>query len=71
MQQSVLGLSYVSSYRLTQIENATRVGHYLSRPPKNSSEEVHQWLQSAMENSFTRLKSDIEQDISSGKITAS
>jgi hypothetical protein len=57
--------------RLTPSESSTQVGLFLTKPPQNSSEEVRQLLQSAMENGFAGLKSYIEQDIKSEKITAS
>jgi hypothetical protein len=71
MQQSVLGLTYYCTRRLTPIENGTRLSLYLSMPSENSSEEVHQILQSAMEQNYAGLESFIRQDIDRGKVTAS
>ncbi len=69
MQQSALGISYISTRRLTPLENGTRLGIYLTMPPENSSDEVRQFLQSAMNDGYAGLRSYIEQDIVSGKIT--
>ncbi len=71
LHQSVLGLTYDCTRQLTPIENGTRLSLYLSKPPENSSEEVHQTLQSAMEQNYADLRAFIEQDIERGKITAS
>jgi len=71
MYQSVMGLTYNCTRRLTPTENSTRLSIYLSMPPENSSEEVHQILQSAMDQGYAGLESFIELDIKSGKITAS
>jgi hypothetical protein len=70
MEQSALGISYRSTRRLIPLENATRVGIYLTVPRETSSEEVRQMLQSAMEGGYAGLQSYIEDDIISGKITA-
>ncbi len=69
MQQSVMGLSYLSTRRLTPIENGTRVGIYLTMPPENSSDEVRQLLQSAMDEGYAGLESYIEKDVTKGKVT--
>ncbi|HSJ88694.1 MAG TPA: DUF2652 domain-containing protein [Anaerolineales bacterium] len=69
MEQSVMGLTYLGTRRLTPIENATRLGVYLTMPLENSSYEVRQMLQSAMDNGYAGLQSYIEQDIASGKVT--
>jgi hypothetical protein len=71
LQQSALGISYMCTRRLTPLENGTRLGVYLTKPPENSSDEVRQMLQSAMENGYAGLQSYIEHDITSGKITVS
>ena len=69
MEQSVMGLTYLGTRRLTPIENGTRLGVYLTMPLENSSHEVRQMLQSAMDNGYAGLQSYIEQDIASGKVT--
>jgi hypothetical protein len=70
LQQSALGISYICTRRLTPIENGTRLGVYLTKPLENSSDEVRQMLQSAMDNGYAGLRPFIEHDITSGKITA-
>jgi uncharacterized protein DUF2652 len=49
MEQSGMGLTYVSTRRLMPLENGTRVGIYLTEPIENASDEVRQMLQSAMD----------------------
>lgn len=71
LEQSVLGLSYVSTRRLIPTEQGTRVAVYLTQPRENSSDEVRQMLQSAMNEGYAGLRSYIEQHIKSGKVTAS
>ena len=71
MEQSALGLTYCSTRRLTPTENGTRVGIYLTMPRETDSSEVRQILQAAMDNGYAGLGSYIEQDIASGKVTAS
>jgi hypothetical protein len=71
MQQSAVGITYISTRRLIPLENGTRVGIYLSMPQENSSDEVRQMLQSAMDNGYAGLRPHIEHDIAGGKITAS
>lgn len=71
MEQSAVGLSYVCTRRLVPLENGTRIGIYVSMPPENSSEEVRQMLQSAMDTGYAGLQSYIERDLESRKITAS
>jgi uncharacterized protein YndB with AHSA1/START domain len=71
MEQSAMGLSYVSTRRLIPQENGTRLGIYLSKTRENASEEVRQMLQSAMDVGYAGLKPFIERDIASGKITLS
>ena len=70
MEQSALGLTYVSTRRLMPIQNGTRVGVYLTAPRENSSNEVRQILQTAMSEGYAGLRPYIENDINSGKITA-
>jgi hypothetical protein len=70
MEQSALGISYVSTRRLIPFENGTHVGIYLGMPRETSSEEVRQMLQGAMNAGYAGLRSYIEQDIASGRITA-
>lgn len=69
MEQSALGISYIMSRRLTPLEHGTLVGIYLTMPPENSSTEVRQMLQSAIDSGYAGLRSFIQQDIASGKIT--
>ncbi|HLO28973.1 MAG TPA: DUF2652 domain-containing protein [Anaerolineales bacterium] len=69
MEQSAVGISYISTRRLTPLGNGTRLGIYLTMPPENSSEEVRQMLQSAMDEGYAGLRFYIERDITSGKIT--
>ena len=71
MDQSALGLSYISTRRLTQLENGTRLSVYLTRPAENPNEEVRQIFQAAIDQGYAGLEPFIEQDIKSGKITAS
>ena len=65
-----MGLTYTSTRRLIPLENGTRVGIYLTRPKENSSDEVRQMLQTAMDAGYAGLRSFIENDINSGKVTA-
>jgi len=71
MEQSALGLSYVSTRRLVPVEQGTGVGIYLSAPRENASDEVRTILQGAMNAGYAGLGSYIEKNVSSGKITAS
>jgi hypothetical protein len=71
MEQSALGLSYISTRRLTPLENGTRVGIYLTVPRENSSNEVRQMLQAAMDSGYAGLHAYIEKTIANGKITLS
>ena len=69
MEQAALGISYLCTRRLTPLEGGTHIGIYLSMPPENSSDEVRQMLQSAMDQGYAGLHSYIEQGIASGKVT--
>jgi hypothetical protein len=69
LEQSALGLTYISTRRLIPLEKGTRVGIYLTMPRENSSDEVRQMLQSAIDNGYAGLQPFIEHDITSGKIT--
>jgi hypothetical protein len=71
MEQSALGLSYISTRRLTPLADGTRVGIYLTAPRDNSSDEVRQMLQTAMNDGYSGLRSYIERDVTRGKITIS
>ena len=71
MEQSALGLSYLSTRRLIPFENSTRVGIYLTMPRETSSDEVRKMLQSAMDDGYSGLRSYMEHHMNSGKITAS
>lgn len=70
MEQSAMGLSYTSTRRLIPLEKGTRVGVYLTAPRENSSDEVHQMLQTAMDAGYAGLHAYIENDIDNGKINA-
>jgi hypothetical protein len=70
MEQSVLGLTYLSTRRLIPLEDGTRVGIYLTMPRETSSDEVRQMLQSAMDSGYAGLQPYIEHDRITGKITA-
>jgi len=52
MEQSALGITYLSTRRLTPSEYGTHVGIYLTMPRETSSEEVRQMLQSAMDAGY-------------------
>ena len=71
MEQSALGLSYLSTRRLMPFEDGTRVGIYLTMPRETSSDEVRQLLQSAMDDGYSGLRSYMEHHMNSGKITTS
>jgi hypothetical protein len=66
-----MGLSYISTRRLIPLEDGTRVGIYLTAPLQNSSNEVRQMLQIAMDKGYAGLRSYIEQGITRGIITSS
>jgi len=70
MQQSAMGLNYMSTRRLMPLENGTRVGIYLTAPHETSSEEIRQMLQSAMDAGYAGLQLSIAKDVDSGKVTA-
>jgi hypothetical protein len=71
MEQTALGLSFITTRRLTALADGTRVGVYLTAPREDSSNEVRQMLQAAMDAGYAGLRSYIENDIISGKITLS
>jgi hypothetical protein len=71
MEQSALGLTYLCTRQLIPLEDGTRVGVYLTAPRENSSDEVRQILQFAMNDGYAGLQAYIEQDINRGKITLS
>jgi hypothetical protein len=68
-KQSALGLSYFSTRRLIPIENGTRACIYLTAPEENSSDEVKQMLQGAMDAGYAGLKPFMDQDIAKGNVT--
>ena len=70
LNQSAMGLTYIATRRLIPLENGTCVAVYLSKPKENSSPEVHELLQGAMDQGYSGLKPYIEQDIANGNITA-
>jgi hypothetical protein len=57
--------------RLIPLEDGARLGIYLGAPRENSSEEVRQILQTAMNDGYDGLRSFIEHNVSAGKITVS
>jgi hypothetical protein len=69
MEQSALGLSYVSTRRLTPLEKSTQVGIYVSKTRENATEEVRQMLQTAMEAGYARLEAYIERDLAAGRVS--
>ena len=71
LEQSALGISYIATRRLTPLEHGTSVGVYVTMPRENSSNEVRQMLQSAIDSGFAGLGPYIEHDITGGKVTLS
>jgi hypothetical protein len=71
LKQSALGISYICTRHLTPLENGTHLGVYLTKPPENSSDEVRQMLQSAVDNGYAGLRSYIEKNINAGKVIVS
>jgi hypothetical protein len=71
MDQSVMGLNFTATRRLIPTENGTHVAVYLRKPLEDASEEVHQMIHNSVNASFNGLGSFIEEDIKSGKVTAS
>jgi uncharacterized protein YndB with AHSA1/START domain len=69
MQQSAVGISYISTRRLIPTQQGTHILITVSKPPENSSDEVYQMLRSAVDVGYAGLKPYIEQAIASGKIT--
>ena len=69
MDQAALGLTYRATRQLIPIENGTRLAVYLTKPAENDSDEVRRAIQESMDNGYTGLKSYIEQEIASGKVT--
>jgi len=70
LKQSAMGLSYISTRRLIPIENGTLVCMYVTAPEENSSNEVQQMLQTAIDEGYAGLKPCIEKDIANGKVIA-
>jgi hypothetical protein len=71
LEQSALGLSYISTRRLTPSIDGTRLGIYLTAPREDSSDEVRQMLQTAIDQGYAGLRSYIEQGITGGVVTLS
>lgn len=69
LKQSALGLSYISTRRLVPLEHGTLACIYLSAPEENSSDEIKQMLQAAMDEGYAGLRPCIELDIANGKVT--
>jgi hypothetical protein len=67
--QSVMGITYVQTRRLTPVENGTRIAIYMSKPLEGSSEEVRQNLQGAIDACYNGLDAFIENDLANGKVT--
>jgi hypothetical protein len=69
VEQSAMGLSYVSTRRLIPLKDGTRLGIYLGEPQENSSDQVRQILQTAMNDGYDGLRSFIGHNVTAGKIT--
>jgi len=69
LRQSVLGLTYTATRRLIPLESGTRVAIYLGKPEENSSQEIHEMLQGAMDQGYSGLQSFIEGELSKGELT--
>jgi len=69
MNQEALGLTYHQTRRLIPIDNGTRFAIYLTKPAENPPDEIRRQMQEVVNNGFAGLKSYIEQDIASGKVT--
>jgi len=69
MDQAALGLTYRATRRLIPIENGTRLAVYLTKPAENDSDEIKHIFQESIDNGYAGLKSYIEQDIASRKVT--
>ena len=69
MQQSAVGISYISTRRLIPTEQGAHLLITVSKPPENSSDEIYQMLRSAVDAGYAGLKPYIERAITSGKIT--
>jgi hypothetical protein len=65
-----MSLSYISTRRLLPIENGIFACIYLTAPEENSSDEVRQLLQAAIDDGYAGMKPCIEQGIANGKVTA-
>jgi uncharacterized protein YndB with AHSA1/START domain len=70
VEQSAVGINYRMTRRLIPLEKGTRVAVYLSQPKEGASEEIRGMIQAAMDEGYAGLQPYIEQDISSGKVTA-
>ena len=69
MDQSVFGITYVQTRRLTPVENGTRVAIYMSKPLEGASEEIRESLLAAIDACYNGLGPFIKKDIAKGNIT--
>jgi len=69
MQQTVMGLNYVSTRRVTSTPAGTRLGIYLGTPVEPTGPEIKQIMQQAIDQSFEGLAQFIEQEIAAGRVT--
>ncbi|MEW5938506.1 MAG: DUF2652 domain-containing protein [Chloroflexota bacterium] len=69
LEQSAVGLTYVTTRRLIPINAGTRVGVYLSKPRESDAPEVKAMLQSAMDAGYDGLAPFIEQELAAGRVT--
>jgi hypothetical protein len=69
MEQSALGISYLSTRRLIPSDQGTHLIISVSKPVENSGPEIYQMLRSAVDGGYAGLKPYIEQAIASGKVT--
>ena len=71
MRQSVMGLNYISTRRLTPTPAGTRVEIYMGRPEEPAGPETRQLVQDAIDQSYEGLARFIEQEIAAGRVTIS
>src|SRR5215211_386724 len=63
MEQSALGISYLSTRRLIPSDQGTHLIISVSKPVENSGPEIYQMLRSAVDGGYAGLKPYIEQAI--------
>jgi len=69
MSQEVFGLNLHQTRRLIPIDDGTRFALYLTKPVENPPDEVRQQMQEAVNIGFAGIKTYIEKDVASGKVT--